>query len=1586
MSFKFKLGIFPILFSVLSFSHADDIEIYQTSNTDKARNNVLMLLDSSGSLRTVVNGRTLKEQLDESLINLLTELPDDSYVGIGRYNHPGGSLLYPISRLGDEAESVKLLKLQQGEDDGYEKGNNGNIFRFTETLEFDSRLVTESFKIDRQSDHVEICSNGTGKFSSTSIIDIDYDTSGNNCGAERFYREMNGLYFRGLNTIPAGSGVSGARIGMTLYSDANGRSIGDILVENTNSPVEFDTMFDFNPENLLYERDYVKDFYGENKKIEWRVGSGETNDVLYTSNFAELLEPIIGSANWNGGNGNLNVVLQDGENAKRNRSQFYTYAFGGYDKSPELTIDYYDKNETKSLNEVGLRFENPKIPTNVDVTNARLIITPAGNSNYQPGGYIDIYLQDGSQPLSISDNNNDISSRGKEVYTHRHYFNNKPETDIPYSIDISELLEKKFKDSDWNPEDSDLFLILKTSHLDSIYSAESGQNKEPFIYFSHKAREESLVSRTFTYNIENNSDDAEETRFLIFNTVNTNSNSLEIENGKKLGLTFRNVDIPRIIGDLDITEAYIEVTSHSNSGTNSFAEIRIEDENNPDFFSTSNNISNRGYINNHVDWNINQYWERENKYRTPNIASLIKGVVSKDNWERGSDLSFSLTNTSGDKEFYSVDGAAGKSARLIIKGVVPSNDVGTTVRERLIDIVGEIPADGSTPIPGSLYEMYQYMQGKDVDFGRSRNFFGTMQTKRVSSDLTYVGGERYLPNYCSEDNLNSVYCINERITGNPVYISPMNQNSCETNHVILLTDGQPSAFEPDQFYAKSGNRFDVEVANITGKSCNGHLSCSYNLAEHMSSQDLFPNIEGKQSINTHVVAFNETDPQGNMKTLAEKGNGFFYTAFNSTDLVNKLFRIFDSIYDESATIVTPGVAVNNDNRFEYLNELYYSVFKPSQYQSWTGNVKKYKFDKNLNGEYKIFDKNNNVAIENGFFKESSQDFWSDEIDGNDASKGGAASNLELPRYAYTYTGENDPDNVTLGDNHKLVVDNNNIDKDLLDMNSADDDVFNVTRLWLMGYDVLDDDGDGVTNEVRKRMGSALHSRPILVTYGNNNNTVFVTTNEGFLHAVDAETGQEIFSFMPPEFLREAQYRVANEPGDLLYGWDSSLIALKNDSNKNGVIDPNTEDFVYLYGGMRRGGNFYYALDVTNATKNTKNLSNKILFKIYPKAGTPFEEMGQTWSEPVISKIRINEVVIPVMIFSGGYDTLHDDNTINSYNDTFGNQLYMVNALTGDLVWWASNEETSADVRISGMDFSIPAKPAVIDSNKDGFVDNIYVGDLGGQLLRFDIDNINSTNSSNLASGKIIAKLGKTDGSVVDSDFPEKSYRRLYESPAVALMQGDGANYNAVLFGSGYRAHPLNEQTNEKVYVLKDYEAINPGVSQYEISSPIRLNDLANVTTVFNVDSANTLVNSKDGWYINLGYLPSYDGEKVLGEPVIFNGKAIFTTYIPNVNTETCGVSPGKSVQYSVDIRNGSAQNGSEDFEYGDRVVIDNITGITSGTKIIYTENGNKVLSLTNTELNDMGIQKGTGLFRDEWYKLQGESVNEAFEDIQTIRE
>ena len=37
-----------------------------------------------------------------------------------------------------------------------------------------------------------------------------------------------------------------------------------------------------------------------------------------------------------------------------------------------------------------------------------------------------------------------------------------------------------------------------------------------------------------------------------------------------------------------------------------------------------------------------------------------------------------------------------------------------------------------------------------------------------------------------------------------------------------------------------------------------------------------------------------------------------------------------------------------------------------------------------------------------------------------------------------------------------------------------------------------------------------------------------------------------------------------------------------------------------------------------------------------------------------------------------------------------------------------------------MNFSIPAAPTVVDLNNDGYIDRVYIGDVGGQLWKFDV--------------------------------------------------------------------------------------------------------------------------------------------------------------------------------------------------------------------------------------------------------------------------
>jgi type IV pilus assembly protein PilY1 len=188
------------------------------------------------------------------------------------------------------------------------------------------------------------------------------------------------------------------------------------------------------------------------------------------------------------------------------------------------------------------------------------------------------------------------------------------------------------------------------------------------------------------------------------------------------------------------------------------------------------------------------------------------------------------------------------------------------------------------------------------------------------------------------------------------------------------------------------------------------------------------------------------------------------------------------------------------------------------------------------------------------------------------------------------------------------------------------------------------------------MGDPLHSRPAILTYGANRSetAVFIGTNEGYLHAIDATTGNEIFSFVPPELLGTLNDHYQNPVStNRTYGLDGDL-TLWVDESLNGDID-----HAYLYMGMRRGGRNYTALDVTNPA------APKYMWSI--NAGDlGFEKLGQTWSKPTLGTIELNGKATKVLIFGGGYDPRQDNLNVRS-PDTMGNDLFIVNAESGALV-------------------------------------------------------------------------------------------------------------------------------------------------------------------------------------------------------------------------------------------------------------------------------------------------------------------------------
>ena len=140
-------------------------------------------------------------------------------------------------------------------------------------------------------------------------------------------------------------------------------------------------------------------------------------------------------------------------------------------------------------------------------------------------------------------------------------------------------------------------------------------------------------------------------------------------------------------------------------------------------------------------------------------------------------------------------------------------------------------------------------------------------------------------------------------------------------------------------------------------------------------------------------------------------------------------------------------------------------------------------------------------------------------------------------------------------------------------------------------------------------------------------------------------------------------------------------------------------------GLRRGGNYYYALDITSPTN--------------PSTLWSFTDtnLGETWSEPAIGKIKMQDGTDKWVAFvGGGFDT-------NFANYSAGSKVseafFAIDLVTGAKLWEYYNATGSTDDR-QYMNFSVPAAPSAVDLNGDGYIDRVYIADFGGQIWKFDV--------------------------------------------------------------------------------------------------------------------------------------------------------------------------------------------------------------------------------------------------------------------------
>jgi type IV pilus assembly protein PilY1 len=302
--------------------------------------------------------------------------------------------------------------------------------------------------------------------------------------------------------------------------------------------------------------------------------------------------------------------------------------------------------------------------------------------------------------------------------------------------------------------------------------------------------------------------------------------------------------------------------------------------------------------------------------------------------------------------------------------------------------------------------------------------------------------------------------------------------------------------------------------------------------------------------------------------------------------------------------------------------------------------------------------------------------------------------------------------------------------------------------------------------------------------------------------------------------------------------------------------------------MRRGGRYYYAVDVTDRSHP------RLMWKLGPN---DLPGVGETWSAPVITRVRINGATQNgenlVLIMGGGYDGAEEN--VNFTTDATGNRLFMVDAKSGALLWYAGGGGGSGapDLVLQNMTNAIAAPVTVIDTDGDQYADRIYAADLGGRLWRFDI--LNGNGRAGLVTGGVLASLGAAG----ESPPTLADTRRFYYAPDVAFIERRGADpYYNIAIGSGYRGHPLNTATHDRFYSIRDKNPFGKLTqAAYDSFTPLAESDLVDITP----DILNTAVpTTANGWKLELRLNGGWVGEKVLAGSLTVNGVILFPTYQP----------------------------------------------------------------------------------------------------------
>jgi type IV pilus assembly protein PilY1 len=660
------------------------------------------------------------------------------------------------------------------------------------------------------------------------------------------------------------------------------------------------------------------------------------------------------------------------------------------------------------------------------------------------------------------------------------------------------------------------------------------------------------------------------------------------------------------------------------------------------------------------------------------------------------------------------------------------------------------------------------------------------------------------------------------------YRSPFS-HACRPVMLSLATAGIASGDE-------SAAGAAATLPDFTAATGGCQEDCLAALARYVAIADLRPDLQGRQSAQVRWIA-----PTPPPRAVAEAAGGASIARLGEplayVDLIAQAHQR-DAAVPAGPALSAPGLLAASATSHELA--AVYTLTAPRASERWVGNLFRYRLRAAESPLIPptVVDRDGEPAIDTatGLPFPASRSSWSDAPDAS-LLMGGASGRLPEAAARRVYSELVTPD--IADPRNRLEPGNAVIDRARVGLGIADDESVEDVIGWLLAARPLGDPG---------------LRAPVVVRYPARDLALaFVATHDGLLHAVDATSGVERWAWLPRTLLprlgalmRDAQTTSRS------HGIDGTLVVHRFDPDNDGRIDAAAGEHLWLMFGLGRGGDHYFALDVSEPDRP------RLLWEISP-AGLGGLEVRP---EPVIARLAVGDTGQS----AGSWVVML----------AAGTGLLVLDAPTGRTLWSAA--ATEADLQEPGLTESMVSAPRALDLDGDGHIDRAYLLDVAGGLWRFDFRQ--DAPRAELATARRIARLGTGD-------------RRFQSSPDVSVAKLGNRREIAVAAGSGRADRPRDTGAIDRAYVLFDREGTA------ELLEP----DLHDAT-----DRASAMPATAPGWYLRLDAHGA--GEKVVGPSVTFDHVLRFQTYQPLPPSEEAPCGPPRAVHrlYARDIRTGLPAN------------------------------------------------------------------------------